>query len=121
VVEDERRIRDLIRGHLVSAGFDVSVAEDGEAALALAQKTEPPFDLIVSDVVMPNLSGPAMMLRLRVAHPRAKVLFISGYPLNHLGEKPDPDDRLLQKPFRGHELVSRVQALIDGTDGSSTA
>ena len=123
VVEDERGIRNLIRGHLVSAGFDVSVAEDGEAALALAlaQKTEPPFDLIVSDVVMPNLSGPAMMLRLRVAHPRAKVLFISGYPLNHLGEKPEPDDPLLQKPFRRHELVSQVRALIDGTDGSSTA
>jgi two-component system cell cycle sensor histidine kinase/response regulator CckA len=120
VVEDERAIRDLVRSHLVSAGFEVSVAEDGEAGLALAQKAERPFDLLVSDVVMPNLSGPAMMRRLRVAHPQAKVLFISGYPATHLGEEPDPGDPLIQKPFRRRELLSRVQALIDGAGDSST-
>ena len=61
-----------------------------------------------------------MMRRLRVAHPPAKVLFISGYPLNHLGEEPDPGDPLIQKPFRRRELLSRVQALIDGAGDSST-
>lgn len=121
VVEDQRAIRKLISNSLASSGFEVLLAEDGESALSLVENGDHVIDLVVSDVVMPNISGPDMMRRLRATNPGIKVLFISGYSKTHSDDGPDPEDPLLQKPFRGHELVSRVQALLDGADNSSLA
>jgi DNA-binding response OmpR family regulator len=63
------------------------------------------------------MSGPTMVTHLRVIHPNAKVLFISGHPKTHLDDIPSEKYDLLQKPFRGDELISRVRALLTGADG----
>ena len=117
VVENEDSIRKLVSVNLAAAGFTVLEAEDGEAALAIANKLNHPIDLVVSDVIMPKMSGPTMVTHLRVIHPNAKVLFISGHPKTHLDDIPSEKYDLLQKPFRGDELISRVRALLTGADG----
>jgi two-component system cell cycle sensor histidine kinase/response regulator CckA len=117
VVENEDSIRKLVSVNLAAAGFTVLEAEDGEAALAIANKLNHPIDLVVSDVIMPKMSGPTMVTHLRVIHPNAKVLFISGHPKTHLDDIPSEEYDLLQKPFRGDELISRVRALLTGADG----
>jgi two-component system, cell cycle sensor histidine kinase and response regulator CckA len=121
VVEDEGRIRKLVRANLAAAGFKILEAEDGEAALAIANKLDHPIDLVVSDVIMPKMTGPTMVTHLRAMHPNAKVLFISGYPKTHFEDMLSEKDGLLQKPFRGNELVSAARALLNDADDFSPA
>jgi two-component system cell cycle sensor histidine kinase/response regulator CckA len=121
VVEDEGSILKLVRVNLAAAGFTVLEAEDGEAALAIANKLDHPIDLVVSDVILPKMSGPTMVTHLRAIHPNTKALFISGYPRTHFDDMPSERDGLLQKPFRGDELVSRVRALLNDADDFSAA
>ncbi len=121
VVEDEGSILKLVRVNLAAAGFTVLEAEDGEAALAIANKLDHPIDLVVSDVILPKMSGPTMVTHLRAIHPNTQALFISGYPRTHFDDMPSERDGLLQKPFRGDELVSRVRALLNDADDFSAA
>jgi PAS domain S-box-containing protein len=116
VVEDEGSILKLVRVNLAAAGFTVLEAEDGEAALAIANKLDHPIDLVVSDVILPKMNGPTMVTHLRAIHPNTQALFISGYPRTHFDDMPSERDGLLQKPFRGDELVSRVRALLNDAD-----
>ena len=116
VVEDEGSILKLVRVNLAAAGFTVLEAEDGEAALAIANKLDHPIDLVVSDVILPKMNGPTMVTHLRAIHPNTQALFISGYPRTHFDDMPSERDGLLQKPFRGDELVSRARALLNDAD-----
>ena len=76
VVENEDSIRKLVSVNLAAAGFTVLEAEDGEAALAIANKLNHPIDLVVSDVIMPKMSGPTMVTHLRVIHPNANAIYL---------------------------------------------
>jgi len=66
-------------------------------------------------------SKPRMATHLRAIHPNTQTLFISGYPRTHFDDMPSERDDLLQKPFRGDELVSRVRALLYDADDFSAA
>jgi PAS domain S-box-containing protein len=112
VVEDESTILEMVRASLSGAGFDVMTAPDAEHALSIFERANCSIDLIVSDVVMPGISGPEMMVQIREAQPNAKVLFMSGYIGTEPGKGPLPDDPLLRKPFRGYELVDRVRLML---------
>lgn len=116
VVEDESSILKLVRVNLDAAGFTVLEARDGDAALAIANKLDQSIDIIVSDVNLPNMNGPALLTRLRAIHPNTKALFISGYPRTHFDEIVSEKDGYLQKPFRGDELVSEIRALLNDAD-----
>ena len=119
VVEDEGSILKLVRVNLAVAGFTILEAENGEAALAIADKVDHPIDLVVSDVILPFMSWPSMLSRLRVIHPNTRTLFISGYPRTHFDDVSSEKDAFLQKPFRGNELVSRVRAHLNDADDFS--
>ena len=121
VVEDEGSILKLVRVNLAAAGFTVLEAEDGEAALAIANKLDHPIDLVVSDVILPKMSGPSMVTHLRAIHPNTRALYISGYPRTHIDDIISERDGFLQKPFRSDELVNRARALLNDADDFSAA
>ena len=121
LIEDEGSILKLVRVNLAAAGFTVLEAENGEAALAIAEKLDHPIDLVVSDVILPLMSGPKMLSRLRAIHQNTRALFISGYPRTRFDDTIPARDGFLQKPFRGDELVSQVRALLNDTDEISAA
>jgi PAS domain S-box-containing protein len=112
LVEDEAPVRELARQVLTRAGYRVQAVGNGECALALAERE--PFDLLVSDVVMPEMDGPTLALRLRERQPDLPILFLSGYAAETLDERLSEriEFDFLAKPFRGPELVARVRAAL---------
>jgi CheY-like chemotaxis protein len=115
VVEDDPQVRHVTVKALRTAGFQVLVAAGGEEALALVRAHQGPIGLVVSDVVMPGLSGRETADALRAHQPDLKVLFVSGYTqdaIAHHGVLASGVE-LLEKPFTPANLVARVRALID--------
>jgi DNA-binding NtrC family response regulator len=110
LAEDEDSIRWLASRALTGAGFHVIEAADGEEAFRLAQEHE--FAVLVTDIIMPKLSGVELAERLKALRPELKVLFISGYVEAHLVSSAMPDAKLLHKPFGVNALVSRVQEMF---------
>ncbi|MBX9622319.1 MAG: PAS domain S-box protein [Gemmataceae bacterium] len=115
LVEDEAAVRTLSRAVLEGAGYTVVEAVDGaDVDRALAEHGGP-VDLVVTDVVMPGASGPAVAARVREAYPGARVLFVSGYTddsvVRHGVERAAVD--FLQKPFTPGVLAHTVRAVLD--------
>jgi len=115
VVEDEGSVRALARRVLVRAGFRVLEAPSPSEALRLAQDHASEIRLVLSDVVMPEMSGPALAERLGALIPNARILFVSGYASDEVMSRGlgTPDLDLLQKPFSAQQLVERVREAID--------
>jgi signal transduction histidine kinase/CheY-like chemotaxis protein len=113
VVEDADGVREFVRTALASAGVTVFVAMDGAEGLAVARAEGYAFDLVVSDIVMPGLSGPQMVERLRETRPELPVLYITGYADDALGREELTHGRtgLLEKPFSARVLLDAVQAV----------
>ena len=111
-MEDNFEVRKLMRYILVGLGYSVLEAARGEEAIQVAEKQ--PIDLMVSDVVMPGLSGFELAKRLAPIRPNMRVLFVSGYAnLDAVTREPgDPSVAYLQKPFLPAELASKVAELI---------
>jgi len=116
VVEDQPSLRSMIARMLEALGYRVRVASDPAAALQDAASGAPPIDLLLSDVVLPQMNGRQLADRLRAERPGLKVLFISGYPdddvLRHGVEGGRME--LLAKPFTADELARRVRRVLDG-------
>jgi len=107
LVEDEGRVRRLAARSLRAAGYEVMEAEDGAQARERAAALGESFDALVSDVVMPNLSGPALARSLREERPYLPVVLMSGYP--DAEDRPIPDDVVfLLKPFGPEQLCEAV-------------
>jgi CheY-like chemotaxis protein len=114
LVEDEPLLRRLTSRTLRHAGYEVVEAEDGEAALDRARELGDRLDLVVSDVVMPRLSGTELCRRLRADRPELPVLLMSGYPEPGVGGRPIPEEtELLLKPFDGAELRDAVERALE--------
>jgi PAS domain S-box-containing protein len=114
VVEDEPGLRVLVRRVLVSAGYDAMVAASAQEAIALFERESCAFDLLLTDVVMPGMDGRALSEQLRARLPALRVLYMSGYAENVLGQHGVFDDgvHLLAKPFTARVLVERVQRAL---------
>jgi CheY-like chemotaxis protein len=115
VVEDEEAIRRSAKRALEGLGYTVILAEDGAAALALLQSGKK-VDLVVSDSVMPRLSGAELFQRLREDGIRVPFLLASGYTSQEaaLGAIPRHDLPFLPKPWTLNELTRKVRELLDG-------
>jgi PAS domain S-box-containing protein len=117
LVEDEPSVRRLASLELRELGYNVMEAAGGDEALELArQRDTEGVDLLLTDVVMPQMSGKELADKIRAAHPRTKVLFISGYTDDVLGQKDitNRDAALLQKPFNRSALAHKVREVLDG-------
>jgi two-component system, cell cycle sensor histidine kinase and response regulator CckA len=111
VVEDDRALRELLRITLESSGYTVLAAADAAEALCLAEPPGRAIALLVSDVVMPGMTGPDLARRLRASRAGLEVLLVSGYSRD--SELLDPRVAFLQKPFRPRDLTDMVRGLLD--------
>ena len=115
LVEDEDAVRTFAARALQSRGYDVLEAEAGDIALEVVADFDGEIDLVVSDVVMPNMDGPTMIKHLRKIRPDIKVIFVSGYAEDAFEKSLDPDQefRFLPKPFSLKQLAGAVKEAIE--------
>jgi signal transduction histidine kinase/CheY-like chemotaxis protein len=114
LVEDNADVRSLFSGFLRQAGYTVIEAADGQDALERFDAVQPDVDLVVTDVVMPHMSGPALAGALRARRPGLKVLYVSGYADElDLERSSHPRPTVLHKPVTRGTLVRRVAALLE--------
>jgi PAS domain S-box-containing protein len=115
LVEDESQVRRLVFEVLQARGYQVLSAKDGLEAVRLEENYTGRIDLLITDVVMPGMSGRELAQRVTAARPDTKVLFVSGYTddavLRH--GVTTPGMAFLQKPFALEDLLQRVRALLD--------
>jgi two-component system cell cycle sensor histidine kinase/response regulator CckA len=113
LVEDEPLIRELSRDMLERQGYRVILASDAKEAEQIGCSAGS-FDLLITDAVMPNITGSELVRRLRTAHPGLKVLYISGYA----GDPPERDETgaegaaFLQKPFSADSLGRKIRQML---------
>ena len=116
VVENEAAIKSLVQMALERHGYAVLTAESGSEALRLAAAHHGPIDLLITDVVMPDLRGPDLAKRLVAQRPGLTTLFMSGYMDDTLEEDttslPVPVD-FIHKPFLPSALVAKVREMLD--------
>jgi two-component system, cell cycle sensor histidine kinase and response regulator CckA len=110
LVEDEVEVRQFAVRALKRQGYQVLEAADGVEALDLMAENEGMIDIVVSDVVMPEMDGPALFKELRKRNPSIKVIFVSGYPNEAFRESMGSDDfAFLPKPFSLPQLAAKVK------------
>ena len=111
IVEDEESLRRLTRTTLRNLGYAVLEARDAFNALAIAAETEAPIDLLLTDVVMPGMSGRTLAEKMSSVRPEMKVLYMSGYPDGAIVTHGvlNPGMFILRKPFTRDELLRRVE------------
>jgi len=113
-VEDEISVRDIAAKSLRKKGYKVIEAEDGEEALEILEDSQTPFDLMISDVVMPGLGGPELLKQGREMLGDARIVFISGYAEEEFSDllSEEPDVTFLPKPFTLAQLAEKVKMEI---------
>ncbi len=114
LVEDEKGVRELAREFLTSSGYSVIEAEDGHTALELAAMHVGPIHLLLTDVVMPGISGKELAERVGQIRTGIKILYMSGYTdqaVVHHGIL-ESDAVLLQKPFTLVTLASKLREIL---------
>ncbi len=114
LVEDEKGVRELARQYLEMSGYTVLEAEDGHTALELSGMHSGPIHLLMTDVVMPGISGRELAERISRLRPGIKILYMSGYTdqsIVHHGILAD-DAVLLQKPFNMASLASKLREIL---------
>jgi PAS domain S-box-containing protein len=114
LVEDEPTLRRLVERILRSAGFTVLACGDGQQALTYAERYGRAIDLVVTDIVMPNMNGVVLAASLRILRPGIRVLLMTGYAPEDVISSEDvrANHDLLRKPFSTQELLSAVSRVL---------
>ncbi len=115
LVEDEPEVRSLVQRILKTQGYTVVTAANPDEALAVAREFKGPIQLMVTDIVMPGMSGLQLAERLNPTRPDMKVLFVSGYTNDAIGHQGvlDPGTAFLQKPFTPNALARKVREVLE--------
>jgi len=121
LAEDEAAIRRLICTTLEREGYTVLAAENGDEAVHLVARHHGRIDLLVSDLIMPGMSGADLASSLVAQYPSLKVMHITGYAASAEVQKLNPGVPLLNKPFTPRELVARVRQCLDAHPAGSPA
>ena len=120
MVEDDDAVRGLVVTSLERAGYTVLVAASGRDALSIIERQPGPIHLLLTDIVMPAMSGQELAKHAQASRPDVRVLFMSGYTSNavvHHGVL-DEGVNYLAKPFSPNELLSRVRALLNAQNAN---
>ena len=119
IVEDEAEIRNLLQTALRKNGYAVLAAESGHAALDLVRDHTGAIDLLITDVMMPDMDGPELVRQLALIRPETRTLFMSGHMDDALGECLLPARvNFIQKPFSSRVIGQRVRDILDGASSS---
>ncbi|MDQ1355420.1 MAG: two-component system, cell cycle sensor histidine kinase and response regulator CckA, partial [Acidobacteriota bacterium] len=115
VVEDEQTVRGLAVQMLKQYGYNVLESANGSEALELCRKRRKPVDLVLTDVVMPNMSGPEFVQQLRLMWNNVKVLYMSGYTENTSINQciQESGAEYIGKPFKPQALIAMVRSMLD--------
>lgn len=115
LAEDEQDVREIAREFLESGGYKVIEAKDGAEALRLAKEHRGQIDLLVSDMVMPGMTGQQLAERIKLDLPNVAVIFMSGYSEHAATEMADADPsvRLLNKPFSRSTILRGVREILN--------
>jgi len=115
VVEDQDGVRELVRAWLEGLGYAVVVAKDGVDALEVVDRLRRPVDLVLTDVVMPRMSGRETSERLLARWPQLRVVYMSGYTSDVIARQGvlEPGVRLLEKPLTQASLARMVRETLD--------
>ena len=113
LVEDEDMVRAVAERALSRQGYTIVTASDGDEGLEIVRSGKQAFDLVVSDVVMPAMDGPAMAREIRKLQPRLPVLFMSGYAESQLRSEIDIEAmHFMAKPFSVRQIADKVEAVL---------
>lgn len=121
LVEDEASVRELVRDELRKLGYRVLEAKNGLEACLVGTQQMGGLQLLLTDVVMPGMSGTELAQHLRVIKPELKLLFISGYTDDIGIGAGDPASAYLQKPFTPEALAKTIRDLLDVKPASTTS
>lgn len=115
LVEDEPALIEAAEMILTELGYQILTAPTPSAALQLAQKHAPHIQLLITDVVMPEMNGSQLAQKLHALYPTLKILFMSGYTANIIAERGVIEEGMnfIQKPFTIEALASKVRAVLD--------
>lgn len=112
LVDDEQAVRSIVLKILLRANYEVLEAEDGAAAIAIAEKHPGAIDLVVTDMFMPGMMGPEMVRKLLAIRPGIRALFMSGYADKDSTSGVPEGANFLGKPFSGKELAKAVEGAL---------
>lgn len=123
LVEDDVDIRELVAAMLKAAGYKVVKANSPLAALEAARTSTANIDLLLADIIMPEMSGVELCERVRVSRPEIKRLYMTGYPGAELSSRGllESDAVILEKPFDEDDLLASVRAVLDRKDLGTTS
>ncbi|MGA2235657.1 MAG: ATP-binding protein [Terriglobales bacterium] len=121
VVEDAKPLRGLICEALSASGCTVLSARDGREALQIVNERKGVIDLLLTDVIMPGISGPALAKQVRSLRPRTKILFMSGYSGEFLPDMLTPGVSFIQKPFTVADLARKIHKMLAGKPKETSA
>jgi two-component system, cell cycle sensor histidine kinase and response regulator CckA len=115
LVEDEDGVRNFAVRALQRQGYEVLEAVTGAEALDVLAEAEGKVDVVVSDVIMPEMDGPTMYKEMLKLHPKLKIIFVSGYPRDAFEKSLDADTpfHFLAKPFSLPQLAAKVKEVLD--------
>jgi CheY-like chemotaxis protein len=121
VVEDQEQVRRSLTRLLQDAGYEVESAENAEQAISVARHREQRIDLLVTDVIMPGVSGIELSRRMRALNPNLAVLLVSGYAGGEINLHSEIGDNVqfLQKPFDAVSLTSAARVVLMQARGGS--
>jgi CheY-like chemotaxis protein len=117
VVDDEQDLRSLVANVLTEYGYKVTSAASAAKAITMLDKMDAPPDLLLTDVVMPGMSGPMLADHVLAKFPNARILFMSGYDERQVVQRyvVEKGFTLIIKPFQLHDLCSAVKKAIEAT------
>jgi len=118
IAEDEPDLRELTRIFLEGYGYKVLVAGNADAALQVSEQSGEPIHLLLTDVIMPGMSGPQLAEKILSKRPQTKIVYMTGYTDDMVVQHRvlEPGVQLLQKPFTKSELALKVRATLDARD-----
>jgi len=120
VVEDEPALLGLVNRILVHLGYTVLMAASPAQAITELDASPRDIDLLLTDVVLPGMSGPELADRLRQSHPGLRCVFMSGYPADHMAHTRirDGEAGIIEKPFSVQALASGIRAALEAPKGT---
>jgi two-component system, cell cycle sensor histidine kinase and response regulator CckA len=123
LVEDADALRKLAHALLEQNGYHVLAAEDGAEALKIAEQQREPIDLLLTDVIMPGMTGRSLADRLVARRAGLRVLYMSGYTDSAIADQGvlEPGTYLLHKPFTEEDLIQKVREVLDADSPGQAA